>query len=123
MVEIVVVLVATGLIAAIGLVSYTEVIKKAADREAKASLMLIQTAQAGYHMEHLCFYPCASSTSNLNNINNNLRLSLPTSTQWTYTLYCTSAPEYATATREGRTWRINFPAGSDENPICTAGCP
>ncbi|MCX5694520.1 MAG: prepilin-type N-terminal cleavage/methylation domain-containing protein [Candidatus Omnitrophica bacterium] len=126
LIEILVVIIIVGVISAIGLVSYTDVIKKSADREAKAVLPLIQVAQRNYRMEHYpYFYPCPATTSesDISDINTNLRLSIPTTSQWAYTLDCSgSGTEYATATRSGRTWKIYFPAGSAEVPTCTAGC-
>ncbi|MDD5129876.1 MAG: prepilin-type N-terminal cleavage/methylation domain-containing protein [Candidatus Omnitrophica bacterium] len=126
LIEMLIVIIVVGVLSAIGLVSYTTLIKRSADREAKAVLPLIQLAERNYRMEHYpYFYPCPGSTSesDLADINTNLRLSIPTSSQWAFTLDCSvSGSEYATATRSATTWRIYFPAGSDDEAACIAGC-
>jgi len=127
-----VVIVITGMLSAVGLVNYSVIKEKAANREAKTSLPLIQVAERSYRMEHASFYPSSGSISNTLPadrilINSNLRLSLPISSLWTITLYYNAGSGYATATRSGRTWRIDFPAGSAETPVCspcgTPSCP
>ena len=125
-----VVLVVTGIITVSGFYTYSTIKERAFNREAYASLLLIQVAERNYKMENNCYYPCGLATpvtptpADITTINNNLRLSLPTTTpQWTIRLDCTGSG-LATASRLGRTWTINFPPGSAEKPICSgSGCP
>lgn len=126
LIEMIVVIVITGILSAIGMVTYSAIKEKAANREAKAILLLIQVAQRSYRMEHFpYFYPCPSptSTSDITLINSNLRLSLPlpvSNPPWTISIDCSVAgSEFATAARLLRTWKIYFPAGSAEIPTCT----
>lgn len=124
--EILVVLLVIGMLVALSLSAYNAIKEKTADREAKASLALIQVAESNYRMERGFYYPNLATTSIIANINNNLRLSLPvTSPQWAISLdNRVSGSEFATATRLGRTWKIYFPKGSSETPTCSgAGCP
>ena len=121
----VVVIVVTGMLSAVGLVNYSRIKEKATNREAKAILPLIQVAERSYRMEHASFYPSSGTISNPILINSNLKLSLPASSLWTITLDGTGTG-FATATRCVRTWRIDFPAGSAETPVCSGGtsnCP
>jgi prepilin-type N-terminal cleavage/methylation domain-containing protein len=125
LIELLVIIVVAGMLGALAFPAYITIKEKAADREAKASLALIQVAQKSYRLENGCYYPCSSTTSNINNINTNLRLRLPAVTpEWAISLNCSLAGgEFATATRLLRTWRINLPAGSAETATCSgSGC-
>lgn len=124
--EIIFMVLIIGIVSVAAYTSYAIIKEKSADREAKASLALIQVAEGNYRMEKGFYYPNLSTTSVIADINSNLRLSLPvTSPQWAISLDSrVSGSEFATATRSGRTWKIYLPKGSSEIPTCSgAGCP
>jgi prepilin-type N-terminal cleavage/methylation domain-containing protein len=79
--ELIVVCVIVGILAALGLGSFAGPKEQAADREAQANLKLISSAEKVYKMEIGQYFPCVNTTE----INNNLRLMLSTSdTNWRY---------------------------------------
>ncbi|MDD5120852.1 MAG: type II secretion system protein [Candidatus Omnitrophica bacterium] len=121
LVELIIVITVIGILVAFASPQFAVTKERALDREAKATIALIQAAEKIYKMEEGPYYPSpAGSTSNIANINANLRLSLPVSSSaWTYTV--NSAAQTATATRSGRTWTATFTGG---DPSCSgAGCP
>ncbi|MDD5476610.1 MAG: prepilin-type N-terminal cleavage/methylation domain-containing protein [Candidatus Omnitrophica bacterium] len=129
LIEILVVLVIIGILAAIAWPNYSTMKEKTLDREAKVSLALIRAAEKIYRMEAGgVFYPYAgyTTTSDVNLINNNLKLSLPATLpianrNWAYSLNNNSSTGIGQATRLGRTWTLDS-AGSSENPVCTGTC-
>ena len=128
-IEIVVVIVIVGLLAALALPQFTTVKERTLDKEAKANLLSIQEAEATYKMEKNSYYPSGATTSVISDINTNLKLGLPLNqAHWTYSLNNTVVGgEKATAARVGaggRSWTILFPPGSSDIPICAGtGCP
>lgn len=129
LVEIIIVLAIIGILVTFALPQFAVTKERALDNEAKANLKLIQAAEKIYKMEvgYTYPHPSASPVNNVTLINEDLKLSLPgSSPSWTYVLNGI-APESGTATRVaagGRTWTINLPPGSSENPTCTgSGCP
>lgn len=126
LIEIILVVLIIAMLSALAYPNYIVIRERSADREAKASLALIQVAESNHKMDKGFYYPNLSTTSVITAINSNLRLSLPvTNPQWAISLDNTvSGSEFATATRSGRTWKIYFPKGSSETPTCSgAGCP
>ncbi|MFH1281471.1 MAG: type II secretion system protein [Candidatus Omnitrophota bacterium] len=130
LIEIMVVLVIIGTLAALAWPNYMAIKEKSLNREAQASLALIRAAEKIYGMEGGFYYPPGATTSNIALINTNLRLSLPesASASWAISLDATGGGS-ADATRQGgggadgRVWSINFPGGAD--PTCSGGtyCP
>jgi type IV pilus assembly protein PilE len=130
LIEILVVLVIIGTLAALAWPNYMAIKEKSLNREAKASLALIRAAEKIYRMEQRYYYPYKSATSTISNINSFLKLSLPetASVSWSINVNSTVDPAFAKATRvgtgvDGRVWKINFPG--DSEPVCTGGtaCP
>jgi len=127
--ELLVVIVIVGILAALALPNYGAIKEKSLDREAKASLALIQAAEKIYRMEQGFYYPYPSGpVSVVSDINSYLKLSLPTAANrlWSHSINST-ATEHATSTRigagaDGRQWTINLPGETDP---CTGGsaCP
>jgi len=121
--ELLIVIIIIGILAAIALPNFTPVKEKALDKEAQASLRLILAAQKIYRMENAFYFPHASYAGVVDNgvINQNLKLELPTvaSRAWNYT--CNSSP-CAQGTRNGdnaRNWRYRL---ADTNPV-SGTCP
>jgi len=146
LIEIIIIVIIIAILAALALPGFDVTKERTLDKEAKANLLLIQAAEKIYKMEQNVYYPDATATNVISDINANLKLSLPTvcppacqpdclsaclsanQVNWTYGLDNTVvASEKGMATRVGaggRTWMILFPPGSSEIPTCTGtGCP
>lgn len=130
-IEIIVVIIIVGFLAALALPQFGTRKELTLDKEAKLNLQSIQEAEMTYKMEKNDYYPSASSTGDPGLINTNLKLGLPTDTTYVHWLYnldnTVPGGEKATATRVGageRVWTILFPPGSSDIPSCTGtGCP
>lgn len=132
LVEIIIVLIIAGILVSFAVPQFAVTQERALDREAKASLALMRAAEKIYRMEvgGGVYYPYAgyTTTSDVNLINNNLKLSLPTSLpvasrNWAYSINNSSSTGIGQAARLGRTWTLDS-AGSCENPTCSgASCP
>ncbi len=119
LVELITVLVIIGIIVAFVAPQFAVTKERALDREAKATLALIQAAENIYKMELNSYYPSPAGTisndtaANTDLINANLKLSLPVagaSSAWNYSVN-SNAPGQATATRNkagGRTFSNLF---------------
>ncbi|MDO9573326.1 MAG: prepilin-type N-terminal cleavage/methylation domain-containing protein [Candidatus Omnitrophota bacterium] len=120
--ELIIVVVIVGILAAISLPKFGVTKERALDKEAKANLALIQAAEKIYRMETGIYYPNDGSTANVTGINTNLRVSLPTSaSSWWYYAY----GDKTTAVRSdsSRTWTLTY---TDTGGIATCsgtGCP
>lgn len=127
--EIVIVIIIIGILASLSWPIYTGMKESTLNKEAKANLVSIQGAEETYIMEKNTYYPNASTTGSISDINTNLKLGLPINqANWTYSLdTATPGSEKAMATRVGaggRVWTIFFPAGSSDEPACSGtGCP
>jgi len=128
-IEIIIVIVIIGFLAALSLPQFATRKERTLDKEAKANLQSIQEAEETYKMEVGTYYPSGATTSVIADINANLKVGLPLNQDnWTYSLDNTVVgEEKATATRVGaggRVWTILFPPGSSDIPACTGpGCP
>lgn len=128
-IEIIVVILIVGFLAALALPQFAVTKERTLDKEAKANLLSIQEAEETYKMEKGTYYPSGTATSVISDINTNLKLGLPLNqANWTYSVDNTvSGVEKAMAVRVnsgGRTWTILFPPGSSDIPTCTGtGCP
>ncbi len=81
LIELIVVLIIIGILAALTLPQYNKTKEHAIGKEAIASLKLIAAAEKIYRMEENAYYPIpAGSQSDISQINNYLRLSIPSST-------------------------------------------
>lgn len=126
LVELIIVVIIIGILVTIGMISYIKTQERAFDNDARASVKLIQAAERVYRLENGFYYPNGGSTSSHIDINNNLRLTLPTSSlKWTYTVNSAGGTSSASALRTGgadiRTWIL--PMGSDDATCSGAGCP
>jgi len=131
LIEILVVLVIIGTLAALAWPNYMAIKEKTLNREAKANLALIRAAEKIYRMEQGFYYPRLDTTDVISDINSFLKLSLPesASVSWSISIDSTGAPETAEAQRvggsgaDGRIWSISFPGETE--PSCSGGsyCP
>lgn len=129
LIELIMVIVIIGILMTFAAPQYMVTKERALDREAQANLGLLQAAQRVYRMEHVCaatgaatYYPdCSGSTSNLTNINTNLRVQLNPA-NWTYTVFgggsgtCTAL---RTTGARIRTWTLTIGATT---PTCSGSC-
>lgn len=79
LIEILVVLLIIGILAAVALPSYDKAKVSALEKEAQVNLRLISAAEKIYHMENNAYFISADRTA----INSNLKLSLPAQ-NWNY---------------------------------------
>ena len=122
--ELLIVIVIVGVLAALALPGFTTSKERALDREARASLSLMQAAEKIYRMEAGFYYPPATTTSNVTLINRYLKISLPSGgASWSYT--ADGVNSRTTATRIGystvRTWTLT---NTGSTPTCSGtDCP
>jgi prepilin-type N-terminal cleavage/methylation domain-containing protein len=129
LIEILVVLVIIGTLAALAWPNYMAIKEKSLNREAKANLALIRAAEKIYRMEQGFYYPYSGPPASIiSDINSFLKLSLPESIGISWSITVDGPGEAADAQRsgtgaDGRTWSIDFPGEAE--PGCTGGtyCP
>ena len=120
LIEIMVVIVIIGILAALAIPNYVNTREKALDKEAVAGVKLIRAADRQYYVQNETYFP-SSGTATLADINGNLSIAL-TGTTWTYSLTRLGTGGInATAVRNGnRTWWVT---NDSAEPVCTgAGC-
>lgn len=133
LVEILVVVIIVGVLATLGLINYTGIKEHAYGKEAQANLKLITAAEKIYQLETGVYYPTPYvSSPSTADINTNLKLSLPTSGNWTYSITSTAPnpnPDFtAQADRFGSGGYLDCIYEVDKNgnplPVSAAGtCP
>jgi type II secretory pathway pseudopilin PulG len=121
--EILAIIIIIGILAAIALPNFAPVREKVLDKEASASLKLIQAAEKIYRLETDFYYPNSATVSDVATINQNLKLSLPTATdrKWSYsckTNGCADATRYSGP--DSRKWYLLID-GSE--PVSGSTCP
>ena len=122
LIELIVIMIVVGILASFAVPQFIVTKERALDREARSILSLIQAAEKICKMETAAYYPAAGSTSDIDAINTNLRLSLPAasaSSSWNYTI--DSDAQQATAVRNkagGRSHSIPF---TSDTITCTDG--
>ncbi len=122
--EIITVMIIVGIVAAIGLLNYSNVKEHAMGKEAQANLRLIAAAQRIYRMESGIYYPQGGVNPTIAQINDNLRLTLPTTNDWNYTFDNMGASTFrANAQRGGCTYHIWHNTGDVQTLPNNGGCP
>ena len=116
--ELIIVLIIAGILVSISLPLFSRTKERALDKEAQANLRLIQAAERIYQWEVGFYYPYSGTVSDVNTINQFLKLVLQAG-NWAYNVSFTLTGT-ATATRGTRTWNVD----STTDPWCIgAGCP
>lgn len=103
LVELIVVVVVIGILATFAIPQFAVTKERALDREAISVLGIIREAERAYRMEEGSYYPPAGSRTSsipgeLTDMNRELRLSVPSSSDWAYTVNSTGI---VTAQRAG----------------------
>ncbi|MDD5691909.1 MAG: prepilin-type N-terminal cleavage/methylation domain-containing protein [Candidatus Omnitrophica bacterium] len=124
LVEVIVVIIIIGILAALALPGFGVTKERTLDKEAKASLRLIQAAQKIYRMEMGFYFPRDSenptgrSSSDVSEINTNLRVRLrlpptpPQTLSWNYMVDSVTQQIRATRNKTGGRY-FTIPFGSD----------
>ena len=118
--ELLVVVVIVGILVAVGMFSYTGIKEDALDKEAKAMLRLLQTAEKTYRLEVEAYGNCAN-TGTCNSLLG-LDLTSGSSANWDYRVSNASPTTFcAEATRSGgsRQWRMD----QDDDDPSSGSCP
>lgn len=119
--ELIVVILIIGIIAAIALPNFGPMRERVLDKEATANLKLIQAAERVYRMETSFYYPYSGSETSIGTINTDLRLFLPAGAtrNWDYEVKDTGCAQATRTVGTVRYWR--FDIGEDE-PL-SGTCP
>jgi prepilin-type N-terminal cleavage/methylation domain-containing protein len=124
--ELIAVIVIIGILATIALSQYSGYRERTIDKEAEAHLRLIQAAQRIYRIENPNeYYPYSGSVSNITDINDNLKLFLPTggNRRWDYQAFstgCSQAGRFNGPDTRNRC--LNVTGDTVRNTTC-ASCP
>lgn len=141
--ELIVVIVIVGILAALAAPIYTKTKEKALDREAVSALKLIQAAEKIYRMEQGFYFPCVDNsypncyttsapTASVDNINTYLHLYLRNQNQnWNYSVtpstspnnLATPSPDTTGGALRNKTGGryFNLTVTSQSEPPCTNG--
>jgi len=122
LVELIIVVVIIGILVTFAAPQFRITKERTLDKEAKANIKLIQAAERIYNMELGYHFPLVGSPidpTNTSQINEYLKLSLPTSGAWNYS---TDSTGLAVACRKpncDRHWNVWI---NDEEPTCYGVC-
>lgn len=118
LIELMVVVVIMGILAAIAIPTYTNTREKAIDKEAISVLKLVRAANKQYFSKYNFYLPLSGSITSISSINNNLSLDL-NNASWSYSITGNGATFTASAARGGRTWSVTQ---SPTDPSCSGTC-
>lgn len=120
--ELLVVLIIVGILAALALPNFQKTREAAFDKEAKANLKLIQAAERIYYIENAFYMPASGFNSSSSTINTYLKLTLPTGTDssnvWNYTTLSTGTGRATRLGIDQRTWTL-----AKDNATANCTCP
>lgn len=120
LIELMVVVVIVGILAAIAVPTFTNTKEKTLDREAIAALQLMKAANKLYYARNEFYFPSSGTVTALTSINGNLSLALNDS-NWQYSVqWITSTNFRVNASRVGgaRSWS----AQAATDPTCSGTC-
>jgi general secretion pathway protein G len=117
LIEIIIVIIIIGILVTFAMPQFSKTRERAFDNEAKANLRLMQAAEKIYRMEIGGYY---GPSNVIASINTNLKLSLPATSKWNYSV-AASGDAAAARAGGGRTWSLAI--GADDPTCGGAGCP
>jgi prepilin-type N-terminal cleavage/methylation domain-containing protein len=122
LIEILVVVVIIGILAALALPNFGRMRERAVDREAMANLKLLQAAEKIYRMEITGFYTSQANPTHTEDLNDELSLDLSRQ-NWEYSTTVPGGNLDARATRQSPPtgWNRNFRIDEDDPEACC--CP
>jgi len=122
--ELLLVVIIIGILASLAIVNYAKTKEYVLDKEAISNLKLIQVAEKGYYFDMNTYYPSSASESNIANINDKLKVSLPSGSNrsWNYTVWSTGCSRATRNGGDGRSWYLTI-ADLGGDPDAGAGCP
>lgn len=124
LVELLIVIVIIGILATLGTVNYTRTKENTLDKDAQAALVVIRAAERAHLVDMGTCYPPAGSDSNINTINNNLKVLLSNAADraWNYSVWSTGCSRATRNVAGGRSWYLTI-NDADDMPDAGAGCP
>jgi prepilin-type N-terminal cleavage/methylation domain-containing protein len=111
--ELIIVVIVIGILAAIAFPVFTKTKESVLEKEAKASLKLIQAAEKIYRMELTVYF----ASSDINTLNTNLKLDLPKGTNRNWN-YATDTSGTGTATRVTNPSKTCTSTINQDDPTC-----
>lgn len=118
--EMLAIIIIIGILAAIALPNFAPVREKVLDKEANASLKLIQAAEKIYRLETDFYYPYSGTDTSITNINSNLKLNL-SEDKWDYATKSTGCGQAIRVTDATRQW--NLPINDADGEPDSGTCP
>jgi prepilin-type N-terminal cleavage/methylation domain-containing protein len=124
LVEVIIVVIIVGILVSFALPPFMVTKERALDSEATSVLGLIRDADRAYRMEQSTFYPAAGTDTVISTINTNLRLSIPTTSSWNYSVASTGiiTATRTTGPRTPRVWTVSAVAAGTDPTCAGAGC-
>jgi prepilin-type N-terminal cleavage/methylation domain-containing protein len=130
LVEMLIVIIIVGIVAAIGMTQFSKTRDYASEKEAFSNLRLIQSAEKIYDMERTVYINCDSASWSDDQeacLNNALRTSLPTESnpnkKWDYESIGSTGCVHARRVSDGVTKCMGIGDAEPRNGTCGAGCP
>ena len=125
LVELLIVILIIGILAALGLPQFAKSREHAIGKEAIVNLKLIAAAEKIYRMESNTYYPTAGAESDIADINNYLRLSV-TEANWDYSVTGAAGSFSSTAQRQSGAYsscQYSINQSQDEPVVAGGTCP
>lgn len=119
--ELVIVIVILAILATIALPAYNQSREVTYNNQAKADLKLIMNSEKNYYLDMGYYYPSSGSVTNIDAINRNLSIGVPSGSErrWNITVNSAGCGQATRFGGDGRIWHMNI---TDAEPSSSA-CP